>query len=163
MYTDPHPRPIPPTVTLSPLQTFSPSDVVLNNQEAWLVLAYFFSHPGVREADLTAKDISFAQALLVEAIDESYGIGFLWPNREIYLSKQMTQLAINFLKRTGGNWNWAAVSTSIITGLQNHGGLHYLVRDKMSMTYFINWTYRTITNQPAPSETLKESLANIRP
>ena len=144
MYTNPRAAyiPQPPQITLDPLIVFSSSEIVLSKQEAWSVLAYFFSHPGINAADLNENDLSFAQALLIEAIEQSYGVGFLWGNREIYMSREITRLAINVITRTSGQWNKTAANSSIIKALTNHGGINYLVRDELSKNYLINWMAR---------------------
>ena len=60
------------------LKRFQPSELVLTRMEAWQVLVYFFggnasSLPGW----LTDEDRSFAQALLIEAIDASYKMSWV--------------------------------------------------------------------------------------
>jgi hypothetical protein len=146
MYTNPNIANLPPPqITLDPLIIFASDEIVLSRQEAWCVLAYFFIHPGINAADLNENDLSFAQALLVEAIEQSYSVGFRRGNREIYLSKEMTRLAVGFITRTNGQWNRTAANSSIIKALNNHGGLHYLVRDKLSERYLINWMARVKT------------------
>ncbi|HEU5115991.1 MAG TPA: hypothetical protein VFT74_04875, partial [Isosphaeraceae bacterium] len=60
------------------LRKFSPSELALTQQQAWQTLVFFFggnasSVPGW----ITDNDRSFAQALLVEAIDKSYAMSWM--------------------------------------------------------------------------------------
>ncbi|HVS36660.1 MAG TPA: hypothetical protein VMS17_13960 [Gemmataceae bacterium] len=55
------------------LKKFEPSQLVLSNQQAWQVLQFFYDgNAGCLPSMLTDDDRSFAQALLLEAVDESY-------------------------------------------------------------------------------------------
>ena len=137
-----------PYITLDPLIMFKPDEIVLDKQEAICVLAYFFNHPGVLPDDLTENDLSFSQALLIEAIELSYGINFSWANREIYLSKQIARLAVNVMRRTNGQWNQTAALESIIRSLLKHG-ISYFVRGDLNAKYLMDWIARVKARVPA--------------
>jgi hypothetical protein len=114
-------------------------------QEAWCVLAYFFDQPGISPADLTENDMSFAQALVIEAIDLSYGIHFLTPNKHVYLWKEMSRIVTGVLKRTNGNWNVGAATPALL----KYPELHYMVKATLSSLYRAPWTTRVKTGTPA--------------
>ena len=55
------------------LRKFRSDELFMSNQEAWQVLVFFFGgNAGSVPGWLTDNDRSFAQALLIEAIDKSY-------------------------------------------------------------------------------------------
>lgn len=134
-------------IVLNQLLQFNRSQIVLSDQEAWCVLAYFFDHPGVHADDLTENDLSFAQALVIEAIEQSYGYGFLYPNQPIYLAEQIKKIVITVLKKTGGNWNW----TAALPALLKRPDIHIDVRTKLSQNHIWNWIARVKTKVPAYS------------
>jgi len=60
------------------LKKFADSELILNHQEAWQVLIWFFGgNAGTVPGWLTSNDRSFAQALLVEAVDASYTMSWI--------------------------------------------------------------------------------------
>ena len=60
------------------LRKFDSSQLVLTHDEAWQVLVAFFGgNAGTVPGWLTENDRSFAQALLVEANDNSYAMSWI--------------------------------------------------------------------------------------
>lgn len=60
------------------LKKFKPDEIVLDHHQAWQILEYFFGGDvGSVPGQLTDMDRSFAQALLVEAIDKSYAMSWV--------------------------------------------------------------------------------------
>jgi hypothetical protein len=59
------------------LQKFSESEILLSQHEAWSVLRFFWPGSSVNPGNLNNQDRAFAQALLVEAIDRSYEMGYV--------------------------------------------------------------------------------------
>src|SRR5437867_1566513 len=59
------------------LRRFSESEVFLSQEQAWRALKFFWPDISIAPGALTVGDRSFAQALLVEAIDSSYQEGFV--------------------------------------------------------------------------------------
>jgi hypothetical protein len=60
-----------------PLKHFNGQEIKITQNDAFAVLRFFWMEPGVLPQQLTNEDLSFAQALLVEAIDRSYDMGFV--------------------------------------------------------------------------------------
>jgi hypothetical protein len=58
------------------LRRFTAGEVILTGQDAHNVLRFFFTEPGITPEKLTIEDRAFAQALLVDAIDQSYDMGY---------------------------------------------------------------------------------------
>jgi hypothetical protein len=61
----------------SQLQHFAGSDLRLDREQARLTLKFFFPSAGIDHVNITDDDRSFAQALLVEAIDASAQMGYV--------------------------------------------------------------------------------------
>jgi len=60
------------------LRKFDPSEILLTDQEAWQVLVFFFGgNASTMPSRLTDNDKSFAQALLLEAVDASDKISWI--------------------------------------------------------------------------------------
>ena len=59
------------------LQHFSGSDLRLDKEQARRTLKFFFPNTNIDHISITDDDRSFAQALLIEAIDASALIGFV--------------------------------------------------------------------------------------
>lgn len=59
------------------LEHFSPDELRLNQQQALRVLKFFFPSTNLDPGTLTDEDRSFAQALLVEAINASAEMGYI--------------------------------------------------------------------------------------
>jgi hypothetical protein len=133
--------PLPPPITLNQLFEFNSSQIVLTHQEAWCVLAYFFDHPGVRPADLKENDLSFAQALILEAIEQSYGANFIRSNYPTYLSKEIQKVVVSVLTKTGGRWNW----TASVEALLKRPQLNSQVKELLTANYIYNWIARVKT------------------
>ena len=61
----------------SQLQHFAGSDLRLDKEQARLTLKFFFPGTDIDHINITDDDRSFAQALLVEAIDASAQMGYV--------------------------------------------------------------------------------------
>jgi hypothetical protein len=59
------------------LLRFSSSELLLTQEQAWKILRFFWPDMNTPPNSLTVNDRSFAQALLIEAIDGSYNMGFV--------------------------------------------------------------------------------------
>jgi hypothetical protein len=113
-----------------PLKKFNPHDIVINNLEAWDILVYFFGGD-VRIAwgELTYNDISFAQALLVEAIDWSFDLkvnsGNAMPINKPRVGEwrdKIIWLSIMVLTRTAKNW-WSFPKDKILARPELYPGV----------------------------------------
>ena len=59
------------------LKRFHSDEIRLTKEQAWRILRFFWPDTSILPADLTDEDRSFAQGLLVEAIDSSYHMGYV--------------------------------------------------------------------------------------
>jgi hypothetical protein len=59
------------------LRHFKADEVVVDQEQAFRLLKFFWIEPGIIPGSLTVDDRAFAQALLLEAIDRSYEMGYV--------------------------------------------------------------------------------------
>jgi len=59
------------------LRHFSPDEILISNDDAQLVLKFYFGDQVPNSDQLTRSDVAFAQALLLEGIDKSYAMGYV--------------------------------------------------------------------------------------
>jgi hypothetical protein len=92
------------------LRQFSRSEIYISDREAWAVLKFFWPQCTLKAADITEKDISFAQALLVEAIDASYAMGYAHIIFDVFYMKipgsftDVGKLIKEFAKKAAKHW-----------------------------------------------------------
>ncbi len=92
------------------LRDFSPDELIFDQQECFAILRFFFVDVGIQAASLTVRDRSFAQALLVEAVDASYKMGYAEIIFDRFFGKtsvslaDMRKLAQSFLKHAAERW-----------------------------------------------------------
>ena len=92
------------------LRRFTPAEVVLSGQDAHAVLRFFSIEPGIAPTSMTDEDRAFAQALLVEAIDASYGMGYAEAIFRSFFGRAPASLAAlggvlaTFAYRAASNW-----------------------------------------------------------
>ena len=105
-----------------PLKKFATHDIVIDKHEAWQILVYFFGgNAGINPGQLTYNDVSFAQALLVEAVGWSYNLKVNSSANTIVLNKPrvgkardlIIRITINLMTRTAKNW-WSSPKQDIL-------------------------------------------------
>lgn len=95
---------------MAKLRHFKPDELLFNQQESFAILRFFFVDVGIQAASLTDKDRSFAQALLVEAVDRSYDMGYAEILFDKFFgstsvsAKDVQDLAKRFLKHAVERW-----------------------------------------------------------
>ncbi|CAN5255530.1 hypothetical protein BH20ACI1_BH20ACI1_04050 [soil metagenome] len=63
------------------LKHFDTDEIFLDHGRAWIILEYFFQGDiGITPGQLTDTDRSFAQALVIDAIDKSYAMSWIEAN-----------------------------------------------------------------------------------
>ena len=67
--------------------------LIYTQQETWKILQFFFKSPGVRPGDLTDDDRAFAQALLLDALEMNYAMGFVAIIFKSFFGKTATNFA----------------------------------------------------------------------
>ena len=92
------------------LRHFSADELIFDQQECFAILRFFFIDVGIQAASLTVRDRSFAQALLVEAVDASYRMGYAEIIFDQFFGKtsvslaDMRKLARSFLEHAAERW-----------------------------------------------------------
>jgi hypothetical protein len=92
------------------LRHFDRPQLLFNQQESYDILRFFGIEPGIQAAALTDEDRSFAQALLVEAVDASYAMGYVNIIYDTFFLKPPTSpekvksLVKRFLEKVAEHW-----------------------------------------------------------
>jgi len=95
---------------MAQLLHFKPSEIILSDQEVIATLNFFFPAVPFRREELTPEVRSFAQALLVEAVDRSYEMGFIDKLSEVFLYRpvvdfvKLKSMIEDFLKKAAKHW-----------------------------------------------------------
>ena len=114
------------------LRKFRSDELFMSNQEAWQVLVFFFGgNAGSVPGWLTDNDRSFAQALLVEAIDKSY---FRECTRPLYLTDMAVapgrqrqgigRFCVEEMKRIAREWPADAIRLDAYDAEAGAGGFY---------------------------------------
>jgi hypothetical protein len=92
------------------LRHFSPAEVVITREQAARILRFFFPGQPPTPSELTNEDISYAQALLIEAVDASTEMGYVQILYDKAFMKVPTDLSFikdiakALVKQAGKNW-----------------------------------------------------------
>jgi hypothetical protein len=60
-----------------PLRHFAPTEILITKEQAGRILKFFFPNMPIPPGALMEDDLSYAQALLVEAVDASTEMGYI--------------------------------------------------------------------------------------
>jgi hypothetical protein len=131
------------------LQHFQSDELLLTQQEAWQVLVWFFGgNASIVPGWITDDDRSFAQALLVEAIDASADIGII---RRIWESTVMPPMTIKSLlfkiAKAGGRILWDQLHHSTVKDFE-HARIYRMVKDRLTINFRSAWRIRIETGEP---------------
>lgn len=114
------------------LRSFEHHELILSDKDTMTVLRFFFPHHLDVVNSLTADDRvrSFAQAILVVAIDATYAIGFLqslW-QASIDPSSGAAKIIKEFAKEAAVSWFKYATRKELI-----NARIYLLIRDRIQM------------------------------
>ena len=90
-----------------PLRRFTPNEVRLDAQKAFDILRFFFQHnTSINISQITIEDRAFAQALLVEAVDASFHMGFIESifTNAMSLTPSVKDIIKDLLKYAAQSW-----------------------------------------------------------
>jgi len=121
------------------LQHFESSEILLDQQQAWDVLRFFWPHTNVKPGSLTQTDREFAQALLVEAVDASYAMGFVEAafRSLAKLPKGLGAVLKSFAKRAAKQWFKHATQDDLADP-----EIYESVRARLALNFRSTWTMR---------------------
>ena len=92
------------------LKHFKPEELLFDKEQSFRILQYFAIEPGITPAAFTDEDRSFAQALLVAAVDSSYQMGFVHAIFDVFYMKpaasvdDVSGMCKEFLEKAVENW-----------------------------------------------------------
>lgn len=130
------------------LRRFAPGEVILSGQDAHAVLRFFSIEPGISPTALTVDDRGFAQALLVEAIDASYDMGYAEALFRSVFAKTPASLGsvagilANFAVRAARNWFQHASAADL-----SNPTIYESVRLVVARNWATVWRIRLATGQ----------------
>ena len=130
------------------LRRFTPGEVILTGPDAHRFLRFFTIDPGLKPEELTMADRAFVQALLVEAIDSSYDMGYVAALFNAVAMKPFASLTsvgialAQFAVRAAAHWFAHATSTD----LQNPQ-IYESVRLVVAQNWATVWRIRLATDR----------------
>ena len=129
------------------LQHFSGTDLRLDQQQARRVLKFFFPSTDIDHINVTDEDRSFAQALLIEAINASAELGYV----KIVFDKMYTpptdfgyikDLAKQLTKYGLVNWFKHATGDDF-----RNPQIYLIVRNQLASNFGSVWSIRLLTDE----------------
>lgn len=128
------------------LKKFSRSEIALTHQEAWQVLVFFFggnasSLPG----GLTDNDRSFAQALLIEAVDASRRLGWLHQLMSATLRPNASITAVLRRLAVAATRDW--LSSGNPADFKD-AKIYSMAKNQLTLNWRSAWQIRIITGDP---------------
>ena len=131
------------------LQHFNSDELLLTHMEAWQVLVWFFGgNAGIVPGWLTDDDRSFAQALLVEAIDSSATVGIIRRIWESTVTPPMTVKSLLFkIAKTGGMILWDRLHHCSVEDFEK-ARIYKMVKDRLTLNFRSAWQIRVETGEP---------------
>lgn len=128
------------------LKKFSGDEIVLSNQEAWQVLVFFFGgNAGISPAALTENDRSFAQALLLEAIDASEAMGFI---ESIFSSAMKLKPDVKDILKSMAKYYVKTWFRKATKGELEDPKIYQSIKNSLTRNWRSAWEIRTLTDQP---------------
>jgi hypothetical protein len=134
---------------MAELQHFSGAEIKLTKEEAFRILRFFWIEPGIDPGNLTDSDAAFAQALLVEAIDSSYAMGYVELVYENFFGKVPTSFSAlkdtvkSFAKAAAKHWFKHATRKDL-----EDPKIYESVRRTLAYNFGSAWRIRLQTNEP---------------
>jgi hypothetical protein len=128
-----------------PLRRFTASEVRLDNQQAFDVLRFFFQHnASINISQITIEDRAFAQALLVEAVDASFHMGFIESifTSAMSLSPSVKDIIKDLLRYAAQSWFRHATGRDM-----SDPKIYESVRATLVRNFRTVWSMRTQTGE----------------
>ena len=89
------------------LRHFQKDEIIISPEDARAILIFFFGNNVPPVEQLTDQDLAFAQALLLEAVDKSYTMGYVNAIFDVFYMKVPTDIQgmmKDFVKKAAKNW-----------------------------------------------------------
>jgi hypothetical protein len=130
------------------LRRFTPGEVLLTGEDAHRFLRFFSINPVLKPEELTMADRAFVQALLVEAIDTSYDMGYVAAlfnavGMKPFATLTSVGLALaQFAVRAAAHWFTHATATDL-----KNPQIYESVRLVMAQNWATVWQIRLATGR----------------
>jgi hypothetical protein len=128
------------------LRKFEASEIVLTHQEAWQVLVFFFGgNAGIVPGWLNDNDRSFAQALLIEAVDASKRVGWiksLWTST-VNPGASIQGILAKLAMKAARDWLKSCEPTDL-----KRAEIHLMVKNQLTLNWKSAWLIRVDTGEP---------------
>jgi hypothetical protein len=128
-----------------PLRRFQANEVRLDAQQAFDILRFFFQHnTSINLSQITIEDRAFAQALLVEAVDASFHMGFIESifSSAMSLTPSVRDIVKDLLKYAAQSWFRYATGQNL-----SDPQIYDSVRVSLVRNFRTPWAMRTTTGE----------------
>ncbi|HWY59514.1 MAG TPA: hypothetical protein VNZ03_33930 [Terriglobales bacterium] len=122
------------------LKHFQKDEIKITRDDARKILVFFFGSNVPTPENLTDEDVPFAQALLLEAIDKSYAMGYVEAVFNSFYMKvpsDIKELMKDFAKEAAKNWFDHAAGKDL-----SNPKIYEMVRVTISNNYSQVWAIR---------------------
>ncbi len=125
------------------LKSFKDDEVILTQDQAFDVLRFFWPHMNTKPSALTVKDRKFAQALLIEAIDSSYAMGYI---ESVFRSFAKIGIGLqatikSFAKKAIKHWFQNVTRKDIM----DNPKIYEIIRQRLDVNFRSIWAIREAT------------------
>jgi len=130
------------------LRQFTRDELVLSANDAYMVLKFFFQSTELKPTQLTDDDRSFAQALLLDAADRSYELGYAQILMEKFLMASprslegVKDLLKEFIKKAAKHW-WNHAKQKDL----REAKLYMVVVNQLRRNFRSTWAIREQTGE----------------
>jgi hypothetical protein len=128
-----------------PLRRFTANEVRLDTAQAFDVLRFFFrANTSINISQITIEDRAFAQALLVEAVDASFHMGFIESifTSAMSLSPSVKDIIKDLLRYAAQSWFRYATGQNM-----SDPKIYESVRVTLVRNFRTPWAMRTTTGE----------------
>jgi len=128
------------------LRNFSKDEIIIDNEDAYALLKFFFLVPGIPLNAITFDDINFSQGLFLEAIDGSYKIGLIKIIFDTFYMKipldfnNLGGMVKDFIKNAAISW-WKHATQEDLKNPQ----IYEIVRSQLQSNFNSVWRTRIQT------------------
>jgi hypothetical protein len=132
------------------LKHFRKDEIVISSDQARTILLFFFGFQGQvpPSNQLTDDDVAFAQALFLEAIDESYAMGYVKAIFDAFYGKppasfdSVKDMIKDFVKAAAKNWFTHARGEDFA-----HPKIYESIRVTIAVNFKSVWAIRVQTGE----------------
>jgi len=127
------------------LKRFKDDELVLSADNAFTVLRFFWPGTNVKPGALNVEDRKFAQALLLEAIEASYAMGYVEAlfRSVAKIPKGLGAVIKSFAKGAVKHWFRHATRK----GLMDDPKIYEIVRQRLALNFKSVWAIREQTGE----------------